>query len=133
MVAGPNPARPTKLWAKISLPGDNKRDRRGIAHLDARTKLGRIHKCFKQALWQHFNNEPNIIEQAIIHRCAMLHTKCLMLDEKLANDGDLNEMETNHYIAWTNALQRSLLRLRIRDLDELNRMRANTNWTRSLR
>jgi hypothetical protein len=133
MAAGPNPAKPTKLWSKISLPGDNKRDRRGIAHLDARTKLGRIHRAFKRALYEHFNNEPNIIEQAIIHRCAMLNTKCLLLDQKLADNGDLNEMETNHYIAWSNALQRSLLRLRIRDIHELDRMRATTNYTRSLR
>lgn len=133
MAAGPNFAKKTRLWSKISLPGDAKRDRRGIAHIDARCKLGRISKAFKQALYEHFGGQPDPIEVVIIHRCCMLNAKCLMLDLKIADGRDLNEMETNHYLAWSNALCRTLARLRFKDTHALDRMRVTANYTRSLR
>jgi hypothetical protein len=63
----------------------------------------------------------------------MLHVKCMMLDEKIASGRDLNEMETNHYLAWTNALGRTLMRLRVRDVDDILRMRAKASYARALR
>jgi hypothetical protein len=130
---GSRPARKARLWQKISLPGDNKMDRRGIAHIDARTKLGRIHKAFERALYDHFGGKPDIIELGLIKRVNMLHIKCLMLDQKIADGRDLNENEERHYLAWSNALCRTLQRLRFKDTLELDLMKANASYTRSLR
>src|SRR6266851_4858536 len=101
MAAGPNPARKTHLYARLNMPGDNKVDRRGIAHVDARTKLGRLHKAFKKALLDHFDGQPNIIERGIIERCCFLQLKCHLLDRKMAEQGDLTEMDSHCYIAWS--------------------------------
>jgi hypothetical protein len=91
MAAGPNFAKKTHLWSKLNMPGDNKIDRRGIANIDGRTKLGRIHRAFKRALIEEFKGKPSIIERSLIERAAMLHVKCMMLDEKIASGRDLNE------------------------------------------
>ena len=133
MAAGPNFAKKTHLWSKLNMPGDNKIDRRGIANIDGRTKLGRIHRAFKRALIEELKGKPSIIERSLIERAAMLHLKCMMLDEKIASGRDLNEMETNHYLAWTNALGRTLMHLRVRDVDDILRMRAKASYARALR
>jgi hypothetical protein len=133
MAAGPNPAKPAKLWQNIHLPGEAKHDRRGVAHLDSRTKLGRVHKATIKKLVEYFDGEPDIIEIGLIRRAAMLQTKCLMLDEKIVSGQDLNEMETNHYLTWSNALCRTLQRLRFKADHELQKTRAAAGYVRSLK
>ena len=75
MAAGPNFAKKTHLWSKLNMPGDNKIDRRGIANIDGRTKLGRIHRAFKRALIEEFKGKPSTIERSLIERAAMLHRR----------------------------------------------------------
>jgi hypothetical protein len=133
MAPGPNFAKKPKLWQVMHLPGEAKRDRRGIAHLDSRTRLGRVQKATIKKLCEYFDGEPDVIEMGLIRRAALLQTKCLMLDEKIVSGKDLNEMETNHYLAWSNAYCRTLQRLRFKADHELAKTRAAAGYVRSLK
>src|SRR5229473_646899 len=91
-----NFAKPVRLYAHLppdQQPTRNKtRQVRGIAHVDARTRLGRVAKKFREDLVAHCGGSEviNVVERELVERCVFLQIKASLLDKKIA-DGEFTD------------------------------------------
>jgi hypothetical protein len=75
--------------------------------LDKRTAEGRLFDQFYRELVAHVGGQPNVVQAAMIERCAWVHLRIRLMDEKLAL-GDLTDQDSKSYLAWANTLRRLL-------------------------
>jgi hypothetical protein len=83
-----------------------------LAKLDGRTRQARLLKQVRQKLINQCGGPYRLTagQRTLIERCAMLQLKCAMLDKKLL-DGTFTPYDNLTYLAWTNSLARSLVKL----------------------
>ena len=65
----------------------------------------------RRDLLQHIGGKPTVVQRMLIDRAAVLSLRLALLDEKIIADHPLTEHDTNHIIAWQNALTRVLVAL----------------------
>jgi hypothetical protein len=65
----------------------------------------------RQDLLEHVGGTPSVPQRMLIERAAVLTLRLAMMDEKILKDPNLRECDSNHAIAWTNALTRTLVAL----------------------
>jgi hypothetical protein len=82
-----------------------------LAHFDNRTREGLIVNRLRKELIEHVGGNPSIVECTVIERCCWLQLRLAMLDRKMMQGHSFTEIDNNSYIAWTNALVRTMTRL----------------------
>jgi hypothetical protein len=99
--------------------------RHRLGNLDRRTYEAKVFEGFRAELTEHVGGKPNIVQAALIERCAWVRLRLAMMDTKVAS-GDFTEQDSHVYLAWANTLARLLNRLglqpaaaRVPTLDEL--------------
>lgn len=85
-----------------------------INRLDKRTHAARLMKRVKKELHAHLGNrELNVIEKAIIERCAWFTLHIALADAKVAAGQEMSEITARTYQGWANSLMKALMRLGI--------------------
>ena len=83
----------------------------GIAVLDGRTYEGQLARRMRAAFREQIGN-PNPVEAALIDRAVMLSLQIARLDKAAAeNGGQFEKWQSDIYLAWSNSLVRTLVRL----------------------
>ena len=54
---------------------------------------------------------PSIVQMVVIERCCWLQLRLALLDKKIADGANFTEIDSNSFIAWSNALVRTMSRL----------------------
>lgn len=84
---------------------------------DRRTKAGRLFFATMDKFTQAVGGKPDDTQQVLIERIAWLTVHISRLDTKLlASDGSLPQREASNYLAWTRALNKAVVLLKIRAL-----------------
>jgi hypothetical protein len=81
-----------------------------LGNIDRRTFEGRLLEEFRADLVAHAGGSPNVVQTALIERCAWVQLRLAMMDSKVAT-GDFTEHDSRTYLAWANTLGRLLARL----------------------
>jgi hypothetical protein len=97
--------------------------------LDRRTFEGKLFAEFRADLVTHAGGSPNVVQTALIERCAWVRLRLAMMDSKVAT-GDFTEHDSRTYLAWANTLSRLLARLGVdpqatKPLDPMEAIRAH--------
>jgi hypothetical protein len=79
-----------------------------LGKLDQRTKEAALMRQTRAALTAHVGGQPSAVQVALIERAVWLTLGCAQLDAKLANGVAFTQHDHNSYIAWSNALSRTL-------------------------
>jgi hypothetical protein len=82
-----------------------------LTRIDMRTSEGLIVHRLRRQLIAHVGGNPSIVEFTVIERCCWLQLRLALMDKKLAQGHNLTEIDSNSYIAWSNALVRTMSRL----------------------
>jgi hypothetical protein len=82
-----------------------------LVEVDLRTKEGLIVNRLRRDLVKHVGGKPNVIQRVMIERCCWLQLRVSLLDRKIAAGEAFTEIDNNTYIAWCNALVRTMARL----------------------
>jgi len=82
-----------------------------LANLDERTSEGLIVNRLRKELFAHVGGHPSVVERVIIERCCFLQLRLALLDKKMVSGHNFTEIDSNSYIAWSNALVRTMSRL----------------------
>ena len=132
-----NFAKPVSVYQMLppdQQPIKNKtRQVRGIAHVDARTRLGRVAKRFREDLIAHCGGPEviNVVQRELVERCVFLQIKASLLDKKIV-DGEFTEYDSKVYCAIVGNLSRALLRLGYRESVEIMRKRTEGQLMQAL-
>ena len=132
-----NFAKPVRLYAHLlpdQQPTKNKtRQVRGIAHVDARTRLGRVAKKFREDLIAHCGGPEviNVVQRELVERCVFLQIKASLLDKKIV-DGGFTEYDSKTYCSIVGNLSRALLRLGYKESVEIMRKRTEGQLMQAL-
>jgi len=78
-----------------------------FADLDRRTAEGRLFDQFHRELVAHVGGHPNVVQAAMIERCAWINLRIRLMDEKMLS-GALTDQDSKSYLAWANTLRRLL-------------------------
>jgi hypothetical protein len=81
-----------------------------LARIDGRSREAELMKRVVSDLIRHIG-EPNTIQMMLINRAAVLTLRLGQIDQKIFNGGDFSVHDTDHAIAWQNALTRCLVAL----------------------
>jgi hypothetical protein len=84
--------------------------RHRLGNLDRRTSEAKLFDEFRTELTQHIGSAPNIVQSALIERCAWVRLRLAMMDSKVASGG-FTEQDSRVYLAWANTLSRLLIKL----------------------
>jgi hypothetical protein len=87
----------------------NSRPRR-FASIDRRTAEGRLFDQFRSELIEHIGSTPNVVQSAMIERCAWVRLRIALMDEKMLTGG-MTDQDSAVYLAWSNTLRRLLVAL----------------------
>jgi hypothetical protein len=109
--------RGNKAAAKVRKPNQHSKElgphsRVGrLLKLDLRTSEGLIVHRMRRELTEHCGGNPSVVQRTVIERCCFLQIRLALMDKKLADGHNLTEIDSNSYIAWSNALVRTMSRL----------------------
>jgi hypothetical protein len=84
--------------------------RHRLGNLDRRTFEGKLFAEFRADLVEHAGGSPNVVQTALIERCAWVRLRLAMMDSKVAS-GTFTDHDSRVYLAWSNTLSRLLARL----------------------
>jgi hypothetical protein len=80
--------------------------------IDGRSREGRFLRSYENALIEHCGGQPSIVQRCLINRASRLALHVELMDERvLAGNHVLTMHDNQHYLAWSNALGRTLARL----------------------
>ena len=79
--------------------------------VDERTREGLIVHRLRRELTEHVGGHPSVVQRVVIERCCFLQLRLALLDRKMVAGHSFTEIDNNSYIAWTNALVRTMTRL----------------------
>lgn len=83
-----------------------------LIRMDGRTREARILRKVKADLAEHVGGRPTATQKAIIDRAAWLSLHLAQLDARAVEAGGvLSERDARQYLAWSNALTRTVARL----------------------
>jgi hypothetical protein len=82
-----------------------------FAVIDVSTPEGELVARLHKNLVKHVGGRPSVVQRTIIERCLYLQLRIALMDKKLVQGGNMTEMDSNTYIAWSNALVRTMSRL----------------------
>jgi hypothetical protein len=82
-----------------------------LTKLDRRTKEARLVEQVRADLVAHVGGAPSTSQAMIIEQAAQLRLRIALMDRKLAESGTLTDHDGRQYIAWSNALIRTVARL----------------------
>ncbi len=82
-----------------------------IALIDGRSREAQYMKRARAELHAHVGGNPNAVQRSLIERAVRLMLGLELLDERLTHGQAFTAHDHNHYIAWSNALTRTLARL----------------------
>jgi hypothetical protein len=87
-------------------------NRGAVGSLDGNSREAKFIKAFEQSLVQHVGGSPTAVQRALITRAARLAVHLELWDElTIPQGGACTAASHNHYLAWSNALGRTLARL----------------------
>jgi hypothetical protein len=75
-------------------------------------------RACREELTQHVGGKPNAIQRRLIERCVRLTLHLELLDEAFMHGKVPTDIDNRTYIAWHNALRRSLVALGIDAADK---------------
>lgn len=77
---------------------------------------GRFLRAYEDMLIKHVGGNPNAIVRQLITRACRLALYVEIMDKRcLANGGDMTEHDRNYYLAWENALRRTLQAIGVKE------------------
>jgi hypothetical protein len=90
-----------------------------LGHVDHRTREGRLLLQMRRALADHLGGERkvNAVQRALIERASWLQLRCATLDERII-DGTFSDYDNKSYLAFANALRRTLVALGVEKADD---------------
>lgn len=89
-----------------------------FSKLDQRSSDGRFLKRLRADLARHVGGSPSTTQRLLIDRAAMLSLRLAKLDEKMVLGEGLTDHDTGVYLAWSNALARTLKALGLKAAPE---------------
>jgi hypothetical protein len=84
-----------------------------VALLDGRSREALFMKRVRADLLAHVGGNPSAVQRALIERAVRLSLQLELMDERLTHGATFKARDHNHYLAWSNALTRTLARLGI--------------------
>jgi hypothetical protein len=79
--------------------------------IDGRSREGRFLLAYQAMLAEHLGGSPSRVQRELIRRCARLALHLELQDEKLMTGAPPSDHTARQYLAWNNALVRTLARL----------------------
>lgn len=79
--------------------------------LDGRSREAQFIKARRAELVSHVGGNPNAVQRALIERAVRLSLQLELMDDRLTHGEIFTTHDHNHYLAWSNALVRTLARL----------------------
>ena len=91
-----------------------------LAHVDGRTKEGRLMRRLRDDLVAHVGGNPSPTQRALIDRAVALSLRLALMDRHTFAAGPvMSEKDGREYLAWSNALERTMRRLGLAPRDGL--------------
>jgi hypothetical protein len=81
-----------------------------LASIDGRSRESVMLRKLRADLVAHVGGNPSATQRAVIERACMLSLHLHLLDEKILKEG-MSEHDSRSYLAWSNALARTMTRL----------------------
>lgn len=69
----------------------------------------------RDELIAHVGGRPNVVQRRLIENAAWLSLKLELLNERMLNGEIFKPRDHNHYLAWANALRRTLVQLGVNE------------------
>lgn len=82
-----------------------------LALIDGRSREAQYMKARRAELVAHVGGQPSAVQRQMIERAVRLSLALELLDERLTHGEAFTTHDHNHYLAWSNALTRTLARL----------------------
>ena len=82
-----------------------------LAKLDQRTREARLMRETRAALTEHVGGNPTATQRQLIERCVQLTLRTSLMDQRFAQSACQDDAQTKTYLAWSNALNRTLREL----------------------
>jgi len=82
-----------------------------ITMMDGRTKEARQLRGIREALVAHVGGAPSATQHALIERAVQLSLRITLMDQRFADAGRMGDIEGKQYLAWSNALNRTMREL----------------------
>ena len=82
-----------------------------LATVDERSREGMMLRCVRDALTEHVGGRPNLVQQMLIDRAAMLMLRLALCDQKIVNNEPFAHTSDQYLMSWQNALTRTLITL----------------------
>lgn len=95
------------MTRKINQLGPHSRPS-AIAVLDGRTKEAALLRKVRADLTAHVGGNPSATQRMLIDRAARLTLHCELFERRLIESGPLSERDGRDYLAYSNALGRTL-------------------------
>jgi len=104
--------RPRGNQAGVLGPYSHTTDRDARGTISGNTREGRFLAAYEAQLEEHVGGNPSIVQRALITRAARLALHLELMDERsLAGDHEFTTHDHLHYVSWSNALARLLVRI----------------------
>lgn len=84
---------------------------RTTVKVDRRTIVGRDASAFRASLVRHVGGAPSPTQHALIELSVQHRMRLVMMDMRFAEAGEMTEHDSRQYLAWANALARTLVKL----------------------
>jgi hypothetical protein len=108
----PSAAEPTPDRRRRTGPHSRAINRGAIGGLNGNSAEAKFIKSYEAMLVAHCGGNPSAVQRALIIRAARLAVHLELWDRKtIPNGGALTATGHHHYLAWSNALGRTLARL----------------------
>jgi hypothetical protein len=84
-----------------------------LSMLDGRSKEAMYMRRVRSELIAHLGGNPNAVQRHLIERVVRLSMHIELMDQRLFHSTGPTQKQSNEYLAWSNALGRTLARLGI--------------------
>jgi hypothetical protein len=82
-----------------------------LATVDENSPEGQMLRRVRDALTEHVGGRPNLVQQMLIDRAAMLMLRLALFDQKIVDNVPLAHTSDQYLMSWQNALTRTLIAL----------------------
>ena len=79
-----------------------------LLNVDGRTRIGKLLRDVRAALFEHVGGSPNPAQQLIIHQATIKTTRLVLLERRVLSDHSMEEGDKHQWLAWSNSLRRDL-------------------------